>query len=147
MTPFETSQIITSSLAILISVGSIIYSHYISKKQIELKIKENYYQPVFQDILLTEFPETFSKFLNVDKHIIYPDNSMELERLIGKFRKKIKFIQFVDEKFYKTLNDLLIQIDEDIVILCSDLESKDNKINTIKLSVRKLYCEINKFFT
>lgn len=62
MTSFEITQTIISIVAIVISIISLIYTNNISKKQTQLKMKENYYQPVFQDMLINYISPGFYKF-------------------------------------------------------------------------------------
>ncbi len=146
MEAFEVIQAVCSILAILISLGSIIYTHIISRKQTQLKMRENYYQPVFEEMLITKLPQVFTNFIDIKKRTIYEEASTEFEKTIGEFRKKIKFLQFADIDMYNIIDDLLIQIDDDIVLLCSNRENKDEKICSIHELMKKLYKEINNYY-
>lgn len=146
MDTFETIQSVCSILAILISLGSIIYTYIISGKQTKLKMRENYYQPVFEEMLIKKLPQVFTDFIDIKKRIVYEGASTEFEKTIGEFRKKIKFLQFADIDMYNIIDDLLIKIDDDIVLLCSNRENKEEKISSIHELMKKLYKEINNYY-
>lgn len=146
MSNFEKIQIVTNVIAIILSIISLIYTYIISKKQAKLKMKENYYQPVFQDMLLIELPKAFTDFINIKKEVIYPESSNNFEKIIGEFRKKIKFLQFTDINVYNNIDDLLIKIDENIVLLCCNKENQGKKIKETHELVSTLYTEINNYY-
>ena len=146
MTAFEITQVVTNAIAIFLSILSLICSASISNKQKKLNMKEHYYQPVFQELLLVTFPETFTNFINIKNKKYYINASTDFEQTIGLFRKKIKFLQFADYDAYNKIDDLLIQIDECVVLLCSNKENKEEKILNIHNLVKKLYEEINKYY-
>ncbi len=146
MTPFEIAQVVTSVLAILLSIASLIYTNHISKKQTKLKMKENYYQPVFQEMLLVTFPNVFTSFIDIKNNIVYTEASNDFEKAIGEFRKKIKFLQFIDITVYNNIDSLLVKIDDDIVLLCSDRDNKEEKIKEIHNLINQLYDEINEYY-
>lgn len=146
MTPFEITQVVTNVLAIILSIASLIYTNHISKKQTKLKMKENYYQPVFQEMLLVTFPNVFTSFIDIKNNIVYTEASNDFEKAIGEFRKKIKFLQFIDITVYNNIDSLLVKIDDDIVLLCSDRDNKEEKIKEIHNLINQLYDEINKYY-
>lgn len=146
MTPFEIAQVVTGVIAILLSIASLIYTNHISKKQTKLKMKENYYQPVFQKMLLVTFPNVFTSFIDIKNNTVYIEASNDFEKAIGEFRKKIKFLQFIDITVYNNIDSLLVKIDDDIVLLCSDRDNKEEKIKEIHNLVNQVYDEINKYY-
>lgn len=146
MTSFEITQTIISIVAIVISIISLIYTNNISKKQTQLKMKENYYQPVFQDMLINIFPQVFTNFIDIKNNAVYIEASTEFEKAIGDFRKKVKFLQFIDLDIYNKIDKLLIDIDENIVLLCSNRDNKEEKIQKTHKLVIKLYHEINNYY-
>lgn len=109
-------------------------------------MKENYYQPVFQEMLLHELPCVFTRFIDIKRKAVYKNASSDFEKTIGEFRKKIRFLQFSDLDMYNTIDDLLVKIDEDIVLLCSDRDNEEDKMNSIYELMKKLYNEIDKYY-
>lgn len=146
MTTFEKFQTIASFIAIGISILSIIYTSIVSKKQTKLKMKENYYEPIFKDMLLIKLSQVFTDFVDIKKNKVYPKASDNFEKAIGEFRKRIKFLQFMDFKTYNIIDNLLISIDENIVLLCCNVDNKEEKIQKTHNLVKKLYNEINKYY-
>lgn len=140
-------QKILKYLPIIISTLSLIISVFTVKKQKIIKLRENYYEPVFKEILTKDFPNVFTNFVDINKKIIYKEQSTPFEELLTNFRKKIKYLMFTDEKIFNKLNNLIIEIDELIIILCTKEENKEKNIDNISKQSKLLYKYINDYFS
>lgn len=146
MTIFEKTQLITNVFALLLSIISLLYSAYISNKQKKLNMKEHYFEPIFQDLMLIDFPNAYTNFIDIKTKKYYITSSTNFEKIIGLFRTKIKFLQFADLNVYEKIDDLLIKIDEHTVLLCTISDNKEEEILIIHNLVKKLYEAINKYY-
>ena len=87
-----------------------------------------------------------NSFIDIKNNIVYTEASNDFEKAIGEFRKKIKFLQFIDITVYNNIDSLLVKIDDDIVLLCSDRDNKEEKIKEIHNLINQLYDEINEYY-
>lgn len=94
-------------------------------------------------MLLVTFPNVFTGFTDIKNNTVYIEASNDFEKAIREFRKKIKFLQFIETTVYNNIDSLLVKIDYDIVLLCSDRNNKEEKNKEIHNLVKQLYNEIN----
>ena|GEM_PF-4813958 len=137
---------IIAALAFMFSLVSLAYTHIVSCKQKRIKLRENYYEPVFKKMMTEVFPEVFTDFVNLQNGKIYKNSATAFEDAIGTFREKLKFMQFTDIKRYTKIDSMLLEIDDTIVILYSKDEIREEKIEELFYLMKQLYSEIDKYF-
>lgn len=138
---------VLDAIAIGISIFALIKSNSTEKKQRKIKLRENYYEPVFKEIMTKEYPRVFNNFIDIKNNKVSKDNSNDFEKIISNFRKNIRYMMFTDDDIYKVIDDILIEIDEKIVILSTREENIEENIKkTCELS-NNLYKNINKYFS
>lgn len=134
-------------IAIGISIFALIKSDNTEKMQRKIKLRENYYEPVFKEIMTKEYPKVFNNFIDIKNNKVSKDNSTDFEKIISNFRKNIKYMMFTDHDIYKVIDDILIEIDEKIVILSTREENIEENIKKICELSNNLYTNINKYFS
>ena len=138
---------VLDAIAIGISIFALIKSNSTEKKQRKIKLRENYYEPIFKEIMTKEYPRVFNNFIDIKNNKISKDNSNDFERTISDFRKNIRYMMFTDDSAYKIIDDILIEIDEKIVILCTKEENIEEDIKKMCDLSNNLYKNINKYFS
>lgn len=138
---------VLDAMAIGISIFSLIKSNSTEKKQRKIKLRENYYEPVFKEMMTKEYPRVFNNFIDIKNNKVSKDNSNDFEKIISNFRKNIRYMMFTDDDIYKVIDDILIEIDEKIVILSTREENKEENIKKICELSNNLYKNINKYFS
>ncbi len=138
---------VLDAIAIGISIFALIKSNSTEKKQRKIKLRENYYEPVFKEIMTKEYPRVFNNFIDIKNNKVSKDNSNDFEKIISNFRKNIRYMMFTDDDIYKVIDDILIEIDEKIVILSTREENIEENIKKICELSNNLYKNINKYFS
>ena len=138
---------VLDAIAIGISIFALIKSNSTEKKQRKIKLRENYYEPIFKEIMTKEYPRVFNNFIDIKNNKISKDNSNDFERTISDFRKNLRYMMFTDDSTYKIIDDILIEIDEKIVILCTKEENIEENIKKMCVLSDNLYKNINNYFS
>lgn len=138
---------ILDAITIGISIFALIKSNSTEKKQRKIKLRENYYEPVFKEIMTNHYPRAFNNFIDIKNNIISKDSSTDFEKVISDFRKNIRYMMFTDNDIYKVIDNILIEIDDKIVILCTKEENIEENIRKICSLSKILYENINKYFS
>ena len=139
--------IIVDAFAVIVSIWSLIKSTITSRKQKQIKLRENYYEPVFKEIMTKKYPKIFTDFVNIKTNQICVEKSTDFENLIGEFRKNIKYLIFTNSDIYEKLEKVLIDIDEKIVILCTKDENRKENIEIITELSKSLYSIVDNYFS
>lgn len=141
-----TTEIVLSIITILISAAAFIYSLVNSDKINRINLRINYFD-IFKDDLTKLIPEFYTSFITNESYIVNDSIGLEFEEYINKFRKKIKFLKFVDKKGYTKLDANLIKLEEEIIILPTRKENREEHILLIDNIIKKIYKTLNKHFT
>lgn len=145
----ETYQVVTivlSGISLICSLISFAYSVYNSLKINKFNMRNNYFD-FFKDDITQKIPEFCSSFISKESCGINDSVGKQFEVYVNLLRKKIMFIEYIDKKRYKLLDDLLIQLEEEIILLPTRGNNKKEHINSFYDLVKDFYKEMCKHFS
>lgn len=137
---------IFSLISLIISLISLIYSIFNARKINRLNMRNNYYD-IFKDDLTKTMPNLHSRFISNESNMFSDKVGEEFEKFINEFREKIKFLSYIDNKNYKCLDNLLVELEEEIILLPVRKQNKTKHIDKIDELMNSIYKKINKHFT
>lgn len=130
----------------LISTSAFAISIINSIKNNKLNLRTKYYDIIFKDAVLMELPNCYQNYVSASTKSINKEYSENFEKFIGDFRNKIRFLEFSNNKFYKKLDDILVDIDNDVILLYSREEHFYKYNDKLYNDIKKLYIEIDKYY-
>ena len=135
MTTYEIIACIFSLLSVIFSC----YSIYCAKKK---KNTERIYYDLFKNYIIERIPCAYKDFEKPEDKA----SQKNFEEVIRDFRRSILAVEFINKKFYKEIDDLLIQIDEKIVVMNNRTENFGKLREDLYSIICELYKKVNKFF-
>lgn len=135
---FDKSALLLSILAIIISVWAVFKNEY-------SQYKNKFYDGIFLKPLQEELPSLINNAINTEQYCINQEACTELEEYIGNFRKRILVFKYMNEKFYKKIDNILIDIDQQLVIMNNRNENFEEKYSNLLKTINKLYKESKKY--
>lgn len=133
-------------ITICVSTSALVISIINSLKNNKLNLRTKYYDIIFKDAVLMELPECYQNYISVSTKSVNKEYSEHFEKFIGGFRNKIRFLEFSNNKFYKKLDGILIDIDTDVVLLYSREEQFDKYNDKLYNDIKRLYIQIDKYY-
>lgn len=130
----------------IISTSALIISIINSVKNNKLNLRTKYYDIIFKDAVLMELPDCYQNYVSITTKSVNKEYSENFEKFIGNFRSKIRFLEFSNNKFYKKLDSILVDIDTDVVLLYSREEHFDKYNDKLYNDIKKLYAQIDKYY-
>ena len=130
----------------IISTSALIISIINSVKNKKLNLRTKYYDIIFKDAVLMELPDCYQNYVSISTKSVNKEYSENFEKFIGNFRNKIRFLEFSNNKFYKKLDSILVDIDTDVVLLYSREEHFDKYNNKLYNDIKRLYTQIDKYY-
>ena len=133
-------------VTLIISTSAFVLSVINSIKNNKLNLRTKYYDIVFKDAVLMELPECYQNYVSITTKSINKEYSEIFEKFIGDFRNKIRFLEFNNNKFYKKLDSILVDIDADVILLYSREENFDKYNDKLYNDIKRLYIQIDKYY-
>lgn len=130
----------------IISTSALIISIINSVKNNKLNLRTKYYDIIFKDAVLMELPDCYQNYVSITTKSVNKEYSENFEKFIGGFRNKIRFLEFSNNKFYKKLDNILVDIDTDVVLLYSREEHFDKYNDKLYNDIKRLYTQIDKYY-
>ena len=103
---------ILSLLAILFSVGGVIFEVYNSNKMNRITLENKYYEKIFDDILLYNIPKAREYLCYVGGKLI---GTKELQKAIISLRKNALFFKYNNLEFYNQLREISFDIEDYLI--------------------------------
>ncbi|MDD3187026.1 MAG: hypothetical protein PHD02_00950 [Bacilli bacterium] len=146
MTNYECITISISIISIILAAASAGFTFYSSMKINKFNMRNNYYD-LFKDDLTLLIPKYCTDFISEQSQKCNDEVSEEFEKYINNFRGKIKFLNYVDKKNAKKLDNLLIELEEEIIVLPTRTKNIKSHIKRFNYLINKIYIKINKHFS
>jgi hypothetical protein len=128
---------IISVFSLLVSIMTMIYSSYISKKINKTNLKSNIFYPLLSNLLLKKIPVTMKEILNNNFNSI-----TVLENSLTKLYKNLSVYKYINKKFYSKVVISIEEVDDFIVQLKNN-QSRYRDTNSI---ARELEAKIIKMY-
>lgn len=71
----------------------------------------------------------------------------KFEIYISNFRKKIRFLSFIDNKNYKIIDDALVKLEEEVILLPKIKNNKEEHLKKFNKLIKLIYKKINNHFS
>ncbi len=139
-------EVFVAILALTLSIVSFFYSIINSHNLNKINMRLNYFD-IFKEDITKSFPEYYTKFISEESLKLNDEIGKNFEIYINNFRIKIKFLMFIDKKNYKKLDNYLVRLEEEIIILPTRKENKNEHIQKINNLVENIYKILDRHFT
>lgn len=137
---------IENYISFIIALISLVYSIYNSRKINKLNMRNNYFD-IFKEDLTKNMPDFRSRFISEESDKSSDEVGKEFEKYINDFRKKIRFLSYIDNKNYKKIDKSLVKLEEEIILLPTRKKNRDEHIKNIDKLMKYIYKKINKHFS
>lgn len=102
---YDRCATIIAVIAIIISIWSVFRNE---SKQYNNKFYDN----ILNNALQNDLPLLINSAIDLENMRINEESFTKLEEFIGELRRKILVFKYNDEKFYNSINTILVDIDE-----------------------------------
>jgi hypothetical protein len=138
---FDRSTLILSVIAIIISIWSAIWT---VKKNNKQNYNNSLYEDILKDDLHKKMPMLIHKSIDVKRKCVNDQEINELEVFLSKLRESILVFKYINPEFYKKLDGIIVNIDENIVLISTRNENFDKRYGMLMSEIKKLYKCIEK---
>ena len=138
---FDRATLILSVIAIMISIWSAIWTVRKNNKQ---NYNNSLYEDILKDDLQKKMPMLIHKSIDVKRKWVNDQEINEIEEFLSKLRESILVFKYIDSEFYRKLDEIIVNIDENIVLISTRNENFDKRYAMLMSEIKKLYKCIEK---
>ena len=138
---FDRATLILSVIAIMISIWSAISTVRKNNKQ---NYNNSLYEDILKDDLQKKMPMLIHKSIDVKRKCVNDQEINEIEEFLSKLRESILVFKYIDSEFYRKLDEIIVNIDENIVLISTRNENFDKRYAMLMSEIKKLYKCIEK---
>ena len=138
---FDRATLILSVIAIMISIWSAIWTVRKNNKQ---NYNNSLYEDILKDDLQKKIPMLIHKSIDVKRKCVNDQEINEIEEFLSKLRESILVFKYIDSEFYRKLDEIIVNIDENIVLISTRNENFDKRYAMLMSEIKKLYKCIEK---
>jgi hypothetical protein len=138
---FDRATLILSVIAIMISIWSAIWTVRKNNKQ---NYNNSLYEDILKDDLQKKMPMLIHKSIDVKRKCVNDQEINEIEEFLSKLRESILVFKYIDSEFYRKLDEIIVNIDENIVLISTRNENFDKRYAMLMSEIKKLYKCIEK---
>lgn len=139
---FDWATLVISIIAILISIWSAIWT---VRKNNKSSYKHNVYEDVLKDSLHIELPKFVQRSIDYKNKKVNDEEIDKFQDFLIELRSKILIFKYMDEKFYKGIDDIIIKIDDNIVLITNKQENFENRYGELVGQIKALYKCVEKY--
>ncbi len=139
---FDFANFWISITAICISIWSV---YFTLKKSSQANYYRDLYNNLLKDLLQDKLPQIINKSFNLNSKTVEQSGINEFEEFIGKFRSNLLVFKYINKKFYKKMEEILVSLDEKIVVISTRSENFQEKYEHILEDVNHLYKTVDKY--
>lgn len=122
-----------------ISIIAIVISIWTVFRNESIQFKNKFYDKILQNPLQDDLPKLINEAINVERSDINEESCTKLEEYIGEFRQRILVFKYNDERFYRKIDKVLVDIDEQLVVMVNRNKNFSKKYSEFLNLVKKLY--------
>lgn len=138
---FDRATLILSVIAIIISIWSAIWT---VKKNNKQNYNNSLYEDILKDDLNKKMPILIHKSINIKRKCVNDKEINEIEEFLSELRESILVFKYINPNFYKKLDEIIVNIDENIVLISTRSEKFDKRYEILMSEIKKLYKCIEK---
>lgn len=138
---FDRATLILSVIAIIISIWAAIWTVRKNNKQ---NYNNSLYEDILKDDLHKKMPMLIHKSIDVKRKCVNDQEINELEEFLSKLRESILVFKYINSEFYRKLDGIIVNIDENIVLISTRNENFDKRYAMLMSEIKKLYKCIEK---
>lgn len=139
---FDWATLAISIIAIIISVWSVIWTVHRNNKS---SYKNNVYEDILKNALHIKLPMYMQKSINLRNRTVNNNEIGKFQDFLLDLRGKILVFKYMDEKFYKEIDKIIIKIDDNIVLINNKQDNFENIYKDLVDQIKKLYKCIEKY--
>ena len=139
---FDWATLAISIIAIIISVWSAIWTVHRNNKS---NYKNNVYEDVLQEAFHVKLPMYMQKSIDFKNKTVNDNEIGKFQDFLIDLREKILVFKYMDEKFYKEIDKIIIKIDDNIVLINNKQDNFENIYNELVDQIKELYKCIEKY--
>ncbi|KEH89612.1 hypothetical protein Z965_02395 [Clostridium novyi A str. BKT29909] len=131
-------------IAIIVSIASAIFSFKatkVTKKVANKTLNKKFFEDIYFNEIIEKLPYTLSKIQSKEGRL--SKNCNDAIKIIMRLLDKSKFYKYFDEKFYGEISGVLIELDENLVLMCDEKLLKEN----LEKYISKTQALTNKFYS
>ena len=125
----------------MISIWSAIWTVRKNNKQ---NYNNSLYEDILKDDLQKKMPMLIHKSIDVKRKCVNDQEINEIEEFLSKLRESILVFKYIDSEFYRKLDEIIVNIDENIVLISTRNENFDKRYAMLMSEIKKLYKCIEK---
>lgn len=133
---FDWATLAISIIAIIISIWSAIWTVHRNNKS---SYKNNVYEDILKDSLHNELPIYMQKSIDFKNKKVNDNEIDKFQDFLMELRSKILVFKYMDEKFYKEIDEIIIKIDDNIVLINNKQENFENRYEELVNQIKALY--------
>lgn len=138
---FDRATLILSVIAIIISIWSAIWT---VKKNNKQNYNNSLYEDILKDDLNKKMPILIHKSIDIKRKCVNDKEINEIEEFLSELRESILVFKYINPNFYKKLDEIIVNIDENIVLISTRSEKFDKRYEILMSEIKKLYKCIEK---
>lgn len=139
---FDWATLAISIIAIIISVWSVIWTVHRNNKS---SYKNNVYEDILKNALHIKLPMYMQKSINLSNRTVNNNEIGKFQDFLLDLRGKILVFKYMDEKFYKEIDKIIIKIDDNIVLINNKQDNFENIYKDLVDQIKELYKCIEKY--
>lgn len=139
---FDWATLAISIIAIIISVWSVIWTVHRNNKS---SYKNNVYEDILKNALHIKLPMHMQKSINLRNRTVNNNEIGKFQDFLLDLRGKILVFKYMDEKFYKEIDKIIIKIDDNIVLINNKQDNFENIYKDLVDQIKELYKCIEKY--
>lgn len=138
---FDRATLILSVIAIIISIWSAIWT---VKKNNKQNYNNSLYEDILKDDLNKKMPILIHKSIDIKRKCVNDKEINEIEEFLSELRESILVFKYINPNFYKKLDEIIVNIDENIVLISTRSEKFNKRYEILMSEIKKLYKCIEK---
>lgn len=139
---FDWATLAISIIAIIISIWSAIWT---VNKNNKSSYKNNVYEDALKDPLHLELPKLVQRSIDYKNKKVNDEEIDKFQDFLIELRNKILVFKYMDENFYKEIDNIIIKIDDNIVLITNKKENFENRYEELVKQIKALYKCIEKY--
>ncbi len=139
---FDWATLIISIIAIIISIWSAIWT---VNKNNKSSYKNNIYEDILKNSLHIELPKHMQKSIDYKTKTVNDEEIDNFQDFLIELRNRILIFKYMDDKFYKKIDDIIIKIDDNIVLIINKKENFNDRYDELLKDIKDLYRCVEKY--
>lgn len=133
---FDWATLVISIAAIVISIWSAIWTVHKNNKA---SYKNNVYEDILKEALHIELPKLMQRSIDDKNKKVNDEEIGKFQDFLIELRSRILIFKYMDEKFYKEIDDIIKKVDDNIVLIINKQEDFESRYKELVKQIKILY--------